>query len=100
MAQGCPIVATAVGGINETLEEGRNALLIPTDNPEALAESCLTLMGDKALASRLGKQARLDCAAKFSPQSIARTTVEFYAKVLGAGRPASEKSILLSAQVE
>jgi len=43
MAAGVPVVATAVGGVPEAVENGRTGLLVPPRDPEALAEAMLRL---------------------------------------------------------
>ena len=58
MATGRPIVATSVGGVPETIENERDALLVPPKNPTALAEAILRLLDDKELGSQLGSRAR------------------------------------------
>jgi glycosyltransferase involved in cell wall biosynthesis len=82
MAMRTPLVATRVGGIPELLENERNALLIEPSNPGALASACLTLLDDPQLANRLAAQARIDCSDTYSPERIARQTVDFYAEVI------------------
>ncbi len=53
MLAGCPIVATDVVAINETIKDGYNGLLFPLEDAVALA-GCLTeVIGDKELAQRL-----------------------------------------------
>ncbi|MGP8078440.1 MAG: glycosyltransferase family 4 protein [Thermoplasmata archaeon] len=46
MAAGTPIVATAVGGVPEVLENGRSGRLVPYDRPDALAEALRGILGD------------------------------------------------------
>ncbi|OLC54089.1 MAG: hypothetical protein AUH92_04730 [Acidobacteria bacterium 13_1_40CM_4_69_4] len=58
MASGLPIVATAVGGMPEVLEEGRAGLLVPPGDPQAIAEAIGRLMDDPRLAAELGRRAR------------------------------------------
>ncbi len=58
LASGRPVVASRVGGIPELIEHGKNGLLVPADDPEALAE---------ALATALDRT--------FSPEDL-RATVE------------------------
>jgi glycosyltransferase involved in cell wall biosynthesis len=58
MATGRPIVASAVGQIAEVLQHDHSALLVPPDDPEALAAAILCLVDDACLRARLGKAAR------------------------------------------
>ena len=43
MAAGTPVVATAVSGIPELVRDGENGLLVPPDDPAALADALLRL---------------------------------------------------------
>ena len=54
MAVGLPVVATTVGGVPEMLGHGRLGLLVPPDDPEALASSLARILDDPDLAHRLG----------------------------------------------
>ena len=47
MALGCPMVATAVGGIPEFIKDRRNGLLVPSDDADALANACAQLLENK-----------------------------------------------------
>ncbi len=58
MAYGCPIVATAVGGIPELIEDGVNGLLCQPADPVGLAQKIQALIEDSALRDRLGDTAR------------------------------------------
>ena len=51
MAAGAPVVATAVSGIPELVEHEVNGLLIPPDDPEALADALLRLHDDPELTA-------------------------------------------------
>jgi glycosyltransferase involved in cell wall biosynthesis len=66
MAAGLPIVASAVGGIPELVDNERTGLLVAPDDPRALAERICRLMTDPALAGRLGAAARADVEARYS----------------------------------
>lgn len=57
-AMGLPIVASAVGGIGEVLENERNALLVPPGDASALRAALSRLRDDGALRRRLGRAAR------------------------------------------
>ena len=60
MAQGHPIVATNNGGQREYIVDGKNGLLVPPNNPDALADALRKLLHDKMLCKKLGAQAKSD----------------------------------------
>jgi len=82
MAYGCPTVASGIGGNPEIMESGRNGLLFEVENPDDLAEKALSLLGDEALAERLGKQAAEDVGERYHPQKIAHEMLDYYAEIL------------------
>lgn len=49
MALGIPVVSTNITGIPELIDDGRTGLLVPPDNPSALADAIIKLMGDSTL---------------------------------------------------
>jgi len=55
MAFGCPVVASAVGGIPDVVVDGETGLLVPPASPEALAAAVLRVLEDAQLAARLGR---------------------------------------------
>lgn len=57
MAQGRAVVVTRVGGLPEAVTDGRDGLLVPPSDPDALAAALLRLAGDEALRERLGAAA-------------------------------------------
>jgi glycosyltransferase involved in cell wall biosynthesis len=57
LALGCPVIATTVGGVPEVVEEGRNGLLVPPDDPAALASAIARFLSEPGLASRLADAA-------------------------------------------
>jgi UDP-glucose:(heptosyl)LPS alpha-1,3-glucosyltransferase len=67
-ASGLPILATAVNGVRELIEDGRTGLLIEAE-PDAIAARLRRLAADPALRSRLGAAAR-DSALEFSWQAM------------------------------
>ena len=58
MAMGKPIVATNVGGIVEILRDGETGLLVPSRDPEAIAEKIVHLLRNEADSRKLGSRAR------------------------------------------
>lgn len=69
MATGLPIVATPVSAIPEAVEDGRNGILVPEEDPPALAAAILRLARDPGERCRLGAAARATMVAGFSDQS-------------------------------
>jgi glycosyltransferase involved in cell wall biosynthesis len=65
MSVGAPIVATDVSGTTEAVRPGIDGLVVPPDNPAALAEALGKLLGDRDLAARLGESARTRAAEMF-----------------------------------
>jgi glycosyltransferase involved in cell wall biosynthesis len=58
MASGLCVVSTDVGGISYLLEHEHDALLVPPDDPEALASAVRRLLTEPGLAERLSRNAR------------------------------------------
>jgi glycosyltransferase involved in cell wall biosynthesis len=67
LAVGCPVIATAVGGVPEVIREGENGLLVPANDVPALAAAIRRFFGDAALRQRL---------AAAAPESVAGYTEE------------------------
>lgn len=65
MVVGCPVVALDVSGTREVVQDGETGLLVPEDDPDALAGALLRLAGDAAFRSRLGDNARRFAASHF-----------------------------------
>lgn len=82
MAAGSAVVSTSVGGQLEIATHDQTALMVPSEDVEAMADACLRLMRDPALARRLGTAARSHVAASYAPDVIARRMADFLASVL------------------
>ncbi len=66
MAMGKPVVATAAGGTPEIVLDGETGLLVPPGQAAPLAAAVLSVLGDPALAERLGAAGRRRAVADFS----------------------------------
>jgi glycosyltransferase involved in cell wall biosynthesis len=82
MACGVPVVATAVGGLMETVVDGVSGLLVPPMAPEALAASLRALLDDDALRSRLSAGGRARVVARFTWRRAAESLVDLYERIL------------------
>ncbi len=76
MAMAKPIVAGDLPAIREVLNHERNALLVPPEDPTALAQALNRLLSDGALAARLGKAAEAT-AQNYSWMKRAQTMASF-----------------------
>jgi glycosyltransferase involved in cell wall biosynthesis len=79
MAAGSGVVCTAVGGCKENLVHEETGLLVPSEDPQAMAEACLRLIRDPALAQRLGQAARAYVARRLAPETIGQQLAAFLA---------------------
>ncbi|MDP9285494.1 MAG: glycosyltransferase family 4 protein [Actinomycetota bacterium] len=63
LAVGTPVVATSVGGVPEVIRDGENGLLVPPNDPDALALAMTRVLEDDTLRERLAAAARPSVAA-------------------------------------
>ncbi|NNF60388.1 MAG: glycosyltransferase [Gammaproteobacteria bacterium] len=73
-----PVVGTAVGGIPGVIEHGTTGLLVPPAEPAALAERIRQLLGDDALAARLGAAGRRLVAQQYSQRRMHDQVLALY----------------------
>jgi polysaccharide biosynthesis protein PelF len=71
-----PCVATDVGGVSEAVAD--TGMIIPPRNPEALAQSCLTLLRDPGLRRKLGTAARMRALEYFTVDRAISAFDEIY----------------------
>ena len=82
MAAGAPVVATPVSGIPELVEDGVNGLLVPPEDPGALADALLRLHTDAALAGRLAATGRDTVRERFDGERLAGTLAALFNEAL------------------
>jgi glycosyltransferase involved in cell wall biosynthesis len=81
MTAGRPVIGTAVGGTPELIVDGETGLLVPRRDPGALAGALDRLLGDPALAARLGAAARRRAETEFAPTASIERLLALYAAV-------------------
>ena len=69
---GLPIVAADVGSVSEAIRDRETGLLVPPEDPVALASAILRLLDDRRLAARLGERAHAVATEQFTAERIAR----------------------------
>src|SRR5690606_3512895 len=78
-----PLIATDVSGCRDVVgPDGEAGLLVPADDPAAMANALLELAGDAARRQRLGAAARQRAETLFGDEAIGRETVELYERIL------------------
>ncbi len=71
MAAGLPVVATAVGGVPELVEDGRTGRLVPPGDPPALARAMAEVMTmEPTERAAMGERARGVIGDRFSPDAV------------------------------
>jgi mannosylfructose-phosphate synthase len=83
MSCGTPVVATKFGGIRNNLSDGTDSLLVDPSNPDELAGAIRRILEDPGLAAKLSSNGLGTIRERFSWESIARVTMEFYRKYFG-----------------
>lgn len=78
MAAARPVVATAVGSVDQLLIAGRTGLLVEPGDASGLAQAILMLLQDRTRARELGENARAHIAANFSPEWMTRQYLQLY----------------------
>jgi glycosyltransferase involved in cell wall biosynthesis len=82
MASGVPVVATDVDGVREAVENGKEALLVPPGDPEALARAIREVRDSPEWADRLARQARNKVESAFDLGRMLREIEQLYDEVL------------------
>jgi glycosyltransferase involved in cell wall biosynthesis len=83
MGHGLPIIAPAVGGIMEIMEDGKEGFLIGTRNPQDFAAKCLLIKNDRALRERMSRAAREKAERCFSVETMAEKYYRLYKRLIG-----------------
>ena len=82
LACGTPVVASAVGGISEQIEEGKTGFLVPAGDAPALSGRILDLLADEGFRARMGRQAAEDAARRFGLERMVGEYLALYEEVL------------------
>jgi glycosyltransferase involved in cell wall biosynthesis len=82
MAAGIPVVATNVDGIKEVVINMTNGLLVPSKNPEAIAQAVMRLIEDPELTNKIVVNG-FERAKQFDIQNHIMKLEQLYANLLG-----------------
>ncbi|WP_202967246.1 TIGR03088 family PEP-CTERM/XrtA system glycosyltransferase [Nitrospira moscoviensis] len=78
MASGLPVIATAVGGNVELIEDGRTGFLVPAADPVGMANAIRRYLDDRELAPRQGAEARKKAESDFSLAAMVTNYLALY----------------------
>lgn len=77
-----PCVVTDIPGCREVVEHERNGLLVPLGNVNALSDAVLQILGNKAMAARMGQEGRKLALERFDEQLVFEKVKAEYARLL------------------
>jgi glycosyltransferase involved in cell wall biosynthesis len=86
MAAGKAIVATDAGGVQEVVEGGVTALLVPPRDSAAMASAIVRLSRDRSLRERMGHAGRERVRERFSIEEHVTKIEEIYSEILNGKR--------------
>lgn len=82
MAAGVPVLASAVGGLREIIEDGVTGLLMVENSSDRIASAMLEMLRDRTHLAQLGCNARERAERGFTTEHMVRNTLRVYGKVL------------------
>lgn len=85
MALGTPIVAAGVGGLGDLVRESGAGILVPPEDPAAVADAVERLLADRAMRDRMC-EAGQDYARRFSVERMVDEYLDVYRSILGRSR--------------
>lgn len=84
MACGRPVIGSSAGGMPEYLDYGKAGIVVPPEEPTALAEAILNLARNPGLREQLGQAARERVLQIYDRPLIAQRTENLYSKAISA----------------
>jgi mannosylfructose-phosphate synthase len=82
MSCGTPVVATRFGGIRDNLQNGVDSLLVDPSNPSEFSKAILSVVTDEERARALAANGLKTIRERFSWETIASVTMDFYKKYI------------------
>jgi glycosyltransferase involved in cell wall biosynthesis len=81
MSFAVPVVATSVGGVPEVIEK-ENGVLVPPNDPEALAKGMIELLQNESLRKTIGSKGRTSLHPRFAPDHRVEKIIALYHELL------------------
>jgi glycosyltransferase involved in cell wall biosynthesis len=86
MARGLPVIASSRGGALDVIRDGKNGLMVPADDPTALAEAILRLIQNDNLVQKIRHEAIKTIRDRFTLERVVDLDLQYIERVL-ASRP-------------
>lgn len=80
LAEGCPIVATAVDGTPEIIRDGETGILVPAGDVVKLGQAICTMLRDREFARRTALAGQRDVLENYSVDKLLTRTQDVYLK--------------------
>lgn len=88
-----PVVATAVGGLPEQVDDGVTGFLVAPGDTAAIADRVIRLLQDPSLRKSMGEQGRIKLQREWSAGIVAEQTVPVYRKAIAAKQAGQPRSL-------
>ena len=82
MANGLPVIATDKGAIIESVIDGKNGFIVPSEEPAVIAEKLEELLHNSALRSQFSKQSKVLYKANFTEEKMVENLKDVFESVL------------------
>jgi len=99
MMSGLPIITTAICGMLDTIENGRNGLLVPVRSPESISKACESLINNEELRARLGLAAQAEAVNNYTWDRVAAPIQNIYERLSEARQLMQNRDVRLVAGV-
>ena len=86
MATALPVVTTTNAGVSELIENGRDGLIVPAGDAQALAEAIRRLVEQPELRNRLGESARQTVQGAHSWESYGQSVLQAISNRMASGK--------------
>ena len=76
------IVASAVGGVPDVIQDGKTGLLVPSEDPQALAQAILQILRDPQKGAEMGEASSQDARKRYSLDTMVEKLESLYQRLL------------------
>lgn len=85
LATGTPVIASNVGGVPYSIEDGETGFIVNPNDSKDIAEKLLVLIDDENLRKRMGREAKIEAEKRWKAEIIAKKHLDLYLRVSEGG---------------